>query len=429
MDTNLTVLEAACLTHAALSLEELVATRSLSTKSPQATGYKRRRGRESRARISYKRLCLGRFLLMCTEKITNLVLSILTTPTAFPKLSPFALVLALTAASSKESSYGTFCEPKDDLDTCLADEFSYGWMIAATDNDVRTFTVDDLYNTVKDQILSHAMMYGDKSDIYHAYHVLLDHGFNMNNVITMAYDDIAHNEENPHPGEVYNDYSYTDVYKGVKIDYSGEDVSPANFLNALKGNASDNKKVLNSTENDEILVFYSDHGGPNLIAFLDDDLYSEDLITTLKTMHQQKRYKRMLLLIEACYSGSMFEDLLPNNINILAITAANKSESSYGTFCRPKDDMHTCLADEFSYNWMMAATNHDVRNFTVKQMYDEVKDKIRSHEMMYGDLSIAKLPLSEFISKTKNYSPGNSKVQNTFCGAMLLVVLLVEHIF
>ena len=34
-----------------------------------------------------------------------------------------------------------------------------------------------------------------QADICHAYHVLLDHGFDPENIITMMYDDIAYSDE------------------------------------------------------------------------------------------------------------------------------------------------------------------------------------------------------------------------------------------
>ncbi|CAL8100984.1 unnamed protein product [Calicophoron daubneyi] len=240
--------------------------------------------------------------------------------------------------------------------------------------------------------------YRHQSDIYHAYHVLLQHGFNMDHVITMAANDIAFNARNTRFGEVYNDYNYTDVYRGVKIDYSGWDVTPENFLKVLSGDNSTGKRVVHSTKEDEVFVFYSDHGASNLLAFPGDELYSSDLIVTLKRMYRNRQYKRMLLLIEACYSGSMFEDLLPENINVLALTAANSRESSYGTFCRPGYDLRTCLADEFSYGWMIAATENNVGTFTVYNLYNTVRRKIHSHAMMYGDWTLASLPLGQFIT-------------------------------
>ena len=74
-------------------------------------------------------------------------------------------------------------------------------------------------------------------------------------------------------------------------------------------------------------------------------------------MYDTKMYKEMVLYIEACESGSMFENTLKDNINVYAVTAANGKESSWGTYCPPQDkvqgkSLRTCLGDLFSVNWM-----------------------------------------------------------------------------
>lgn len=51
----------------------------------------------------------------------------------------------------------------------------------------------------------------------------------------MAYDDVANDPENPFPGKLYNKPNGQDVYTGCNIDYKGASVTPANFLNILKG--------------------------------------------------------------------------------------------------------------------------------------------------------------------------------------------------
>lgn len=58
----------------------------------------------------------------------------------------------------------------------------------------------------------------------------------------------------------------------------------------------------------------------------------------------------MVLYIEACESGSMFENLLADNINVYATTAANSQESSYA--CYWDQELQTYLGDLYSVNWM-----------------------------------------------------------------------------
>lgn len=81
-------------------------------------------------------------------------------------------------------------------------------------------------------------------------------------------------------------------------------------------------------------------------------------------MHEANTYNEMLIYIEACESGSMFEGLLPEDWNIYATTAANPKESSWGYYCSPSDTVQgkhigTCLGDEYSITWMEDADAKD----------------------------------------------------------------------
>jgi legumain len=66
----------------------------------------------------------------------------------------------------------------------------------------------------------------------------------------------------------------------------------------------------------------------------------------------------MVIYIEACESGSMFEGLLPNNINIYATTASNAEESSYS--CYYDDKRKTFLGDLYSVSWMEDSDAEDI---------------------------------------------------------------------
>jgi legumain len=82
--------------------------------------------------------------------------------------------------------------------------------------------------------------YRHQSDIYHAYQILIKNGFNQNRIVTFAYDDIAHNLYNTFKGRVFNKPSYKnpgkDVYGGVKLDYTGREITPQVFIGVLVGN-------------------------------------------------------------------------------------------------------------------------------------------------------------------------------------------------
>ena len=65
----------------------------------------------------------------------------------------------------------------------------------------------------------------------------------------------------------------------------------------------------------------------------------------------------MVLYIEACESGSLFEGMMTDDMNIYVTTAANAHESSWGTYCpgmvpSPPSEFSTCLGDLYSVSWM-----------------------------------------------------------------------------
>lgn len=248
--------------------------------------------------------------------------------------------------------------------------------------------------------------YRHQADICHAYHILKKNGIPESNIIVMAYDDVANDPENPIPGKMFNKPNGEDVYAGCQIDYKGVDVTPENFLAILKGDKTKvtggNGKVLNSTADSKVFINFADHGAPGLIAFPQEYLYANDLNATITFMHENKRYKEMVLYIEACESGSMFEGILANDINVYAITAANAEESSWGTYCPPDDvvggvEINSCLGDLFSVNWMEDADRNPPAKETLDQQFARVKNLTdKSHVMRYGDLEFKSEPVGNF---------------------------------
>ena len=241
--------------------------------------------------------------------------------------------------------------------------------------------------------------YRHQSDVCHAYQVLKSHGVPDERIVVLMYDDIAHSPENPTPGIIVNHPNGSDVYAGVPKDFTGEDVTPENFLKVLAGDSElkkNGKKVLESGEDDHVFIFFSDHGASGLIAFPNSVLEARELNKGLKQMHEANRYKELVIYIEACEAGSMFAGLLPKDIGIFAVTASDASESSYATYWDEKRAAY--LGDEFSVNWLEDSDAHpDLSKRTLQQQFEAVKDRTeQSHVTLYGDASLGKLALSEF---------------------------------
>lgn len=153
-------------------------------------------------------------------------------------------------------------------------------------------------------------------------------------------------------------------------------MTPDVFLSVLKGDeralsGKGNGKFLNTDKDSKVFIFFTDHGAPGLLAFPSAMLFADDLMKALHFMNENKRYKKLVFYVEACEAGSMFEGLLPPNIDVYALTASNAHESSFGTYCYPDDVVNgehlgSCLGDEFSVNWMEDADAHDLQKETLK---------------------------------------------------------------
>jgi len=253
--------------------------------------------------------------------------------------------------------------------------------------------------------------YRHQADTCHAYQVLKAKGIKEENIIHMAYDDIAHNRENPFKGKLFNKPDPKgpgkDVYAGCKIDYKGKQVNTEEFIGVITGNGTG--KVLKSTKDDHVFINFVDHGAPGLIAFPSTELHKKDLQKALKKMHKKKMFKRLVFYLETCESGSMFEGMkIPG---VYAVSAANGKESSWGTYCpgsgaHSKDDMvngkhlQSCLGDLFSVNWMQDDDAKDTTKETLFEQFVAVKKATnKSHVMAWGDKSFVNDTVSEYSGR------------------------------
>lgn len=260
--------------------------------------------------------------------------------------------------------------------------------------------------------------YRHQADACHAYQIMKRNGIPENNIIVLAYDDIANSNENPFPGIEYNKptakgVAGVDVYKGCKIHYRGENVTGENFVKVLEGDASAPGPVLKSTKDDRVFVYWTDHGGVGILGVPNNAkggfIHAKDVNAAL----EKATYKELLFYLEACESGSIFKGLLKAP-RVFAVTAANAKESSWGFYCPPNDTVSgqhvgSCLGDLFSINWLEDA---DVANFkleTVQEQVDKVKKETnKSHVQQFGDrTTIPREVIGEF--EGTEGSPGQAQ--------------------
>ncbi|KAG0456301.1 hypothetical protein HPP92_024089, partial [Vanilla planifolia] len=99
------------------------------------------------------------------------------------------------------------------------------------------------------------------------------------------------------------------------------------------------------------------HGGPYVLSMPQTPhLYADDFIKILKSKHDFHSYKSMVIYIDGSESGTIFEGLLPEDINIYATTATNFYELSWATYCPGSSGVplayKTCLGDLYSVSWL-----------------------------------------------------------------------------
>ncbi|CEO97049.1 hypothetical protein PBRA_005653 [Plasmodiophora brassicae] len=201
--------------------------------------------------------------------------------------------------------------------------------------------------------------YRHQADLCHAFQLLTkEGGIPASNVVTMFKDDVAYDAENPVKGELINRPGGPNVYEGVVKDYTGDTVNANNFLHVLKGDADAVKtigsgRVVESGPEDTLFIAYFDHGATGLVGMPDGSyLYGSDLVDSLKDMYENGKFKRAVIFIEACESGSMVDGILPTYIDVFVATAAGDTESSYAYYF-DEPGKHISVMSGASIGWKM----------------------------------------------------------------------------
>lgn len=240
--------------------------------------------------------------------------------------------------------------------------------------------------------------YRHQADILSVYQMVRERGYPDDHIILIMEDDLAQNPKNPFKGEVKTDLAESNLYQNFDIDYKMSDLTPTDIMNILSGKKTSRTPiVIESTDKDNILIFWSGHGTQAELCWGDEfmGVRKEMVSNTLKQMAKEKKYRKMLFLIEACYSGSIVKDIqIPG---ALFITAANDKETS--------------KADNFSNQlgvWMTNRFTYGLREQLETDMSVPLRDlyyrlfinTIGSHVMVYNTANFGNIHMnniSEFF--------------------------------
>lgn len=169
--------------------------------------------------------------------------------------------------------------------------------------------------------------YRHQADVLAMYNLLKEYGYTDDDIILIMEDDIAYNPSNPEPGVVRVGQSGLNLYNDVHVDYRLSSLTSDDFAAIVQGVASDRlPDVIDSSEGDNILVFWSGHGEPGAMVWNEEKegMTGDKLHAALSGMTS---YRRMAMFVETCFSGSVFEGReWPKGM--LFVTAANADETS-----------------------------------------------------------------------------------------------------
>ena len=240
--------------------------------------------------------------------------------------------------------------------------------------------------------------YRHQADLYSWQQLLLSRGFKKDNIISLCYNDI---KDIPIKHTCQDNEIITD------IDYEGITTTKTNFLNILKNIEKDNitgkiwrrkthinnfaqefininNKHLNftgiSSKDINVIIVYINHGINGFLSVpnrFDEDIYIDDLVEAVNSL--SLHVKNVVLIIEACFSGSFVLDgNWSNNVLVIAASGANQSSYSFG-WC---EHLKTFTTDEFTYYTLDYLDRKNTENNTLRDFINYVSKNVKHSHIL-----------------------------------------------
>lgn len=212
--------------------------------------------------------------------------------------------------------------------------------------------------------------YRHQADVLNMYSELKKKGWPDDHIILILDKSVAYDTKNLNQGEIISKPNGTNLFSDDIVDYDSDSLQAEDVVNILLGNSGSGRlpKVLDNTdEGTNILLYWSGHGDFDKGEFVWRDkatgLSAEKLKTTLETMSQQKKFRKMLVLAETCYSAKVVCGC-QNIRGVLSIAAADVMEPSFANY--RSVSLNVWLSDRFSNNvaaWIESGSSKSYREF------------------------------------------------------------------
>ena len=220
--------------------------------------------------------------------------------------------------------------------------------------------------------------YRHQADALDVYRMLKNAGYDDDHIVLITEDDIASDPDNPNPGVVHVTPDGENLHQGIVNDYKISDLTPGDLANILKGTVTERTpQVVKGGKNTNVLFFWSGHGKyDGLINWGAGEITAAQIHSALQGA--QDNFRKMLFVMETCYSGSVGEDL-PGIPGLLMLTAAAPGEKSHADVL----EGNTYLSNAFTRVFReQVEKNPDI---SVYDLYTELaRHTTASHAMMYN---------------------------------------------
>jgi glycosylphosphatidylinositol transamidase (GPIT) subunit GPI8/ABC-type branched-subunit amino acid transport system substrate-binding protein len=198
--------------------------------------------------------------------------------------------------------------------------------------------------------------YRHQADAFAIYQTLRNHGYDDDHIVLIVEDNLADDPKNVYPGEIFVDRTdnpnNTDMFvndnvrSNATVDYHFSELQPEDLADIMMGRQSERlPHVIKPTATSNVFFFWSGHGGSSegpLWGNEDSKDYFgkfriHEIVSEMagKDNAQSRKYRRMMMAVETCFSGQWGEaidgqwgEALVGQPDVIVLTAANSNETS-----------------------------------------------------------------------------------------------------
>ena len=202
-----------------------------------------------------------------------------------------------------------------------------GWEKPISDKDFNYEPLQDRYAVVM-ATSTGWINYRHQADALDIYRMLKNAGYDDDHIVLITEDDLANDPDNPHPGVVHVTPNGENLHLNIRNDYKISQLTPADLENILKGNVTGRTpQVVHGSKNTNVLFFWSGHGKyDGTLNWAGGVITAGEIRAAIHGA--QDNFRKMLLVMETCYSGSVGE-YLTGIPGLMVLTAAAPGEKSH----------------------------------------------------------------------------------------------------